>query len=121
MTATLPTILVFDDDLIDHPDFLARLPARFVYRRSADDALADVAEVRPDAVFMDFSMNARLSGAQATELLRAHHPHGTLPIVAISSDARLNRKMCLLGATEGVTKMALPEQFGHLLRHVLKR
>jgi len=116
-----PKILVFDDDLIHHPDFLAHLPADFVYRAHADDALADVLAERPDAVFMDFSMNARLSGADATEQLRAHFPHGTLPIIAISSDARLNRKMCLLGATEGVAKMALPEQFGHLLRHVLKR
>jgi DNA-binding NarL/FixJ family response regulator len=116
---TRPLILVFDDDLVEHPDFLGHLPARFVYRANADQAVADVAEVRPDCVFMDFSMNARLSGAQATEQLRAVYAHGALPIVAISSDTRLNRKIVMAGATQSVAKMALPDQFGHLLRYVI--
>ena len=118
---TPPLILVFDDDLVNHPDFLGHLPARFVYRANADEALADVAEVRPDCVLMDFSMNARLSGAEATRQLRACYTHEALPIIAISSDTRLNQKIRIAGATDGIAKMALPMQFDHVVRHVIKR
>jgi len=122
MNATTgPVILVFDDDLVNHQDFLADLPGRFVFRAHADDAVSDVAEVKPDCVFMDFSMNARLSGAQATELLRAVHDFDALPIVAISSDTRLNRKIVMAGATYSVAKMALPDHFGHILRYVITK
>ncbi|TNF35044.1 MAG: response regulator transcription factor [Deltaproteobacteria bacterium] len=116
-----PLILVFDDDLIAHQDFLGGLPARFVYRANADDAVSDVAALKPDCVFMDFSMNARLSGAQATERLRAAHAYDALPIVAISSDTRLNRKIVMAGATYSVAKMAIPDYFGHILRYVITK
>lgn len=118
---TPPLILVFDDELVRHPGFLAPLPGRFVYRPHADEALVDVAEVDPDCVFMDFSMNARLNGAEATRLLRAAYDHDRLPIVGISSDARCNRQMHIAGANDGVVKMALPEHFGYLTRTVLRR
>lgn len=109
-----PLILVFDDDLVVRQDFLAALPARFVYRAHADDALSDVADVGPDAVFMDYSMNARLTGAEATRVLRARYPYEELVIIAISSDGRMNRRICLAGATDGVAKMAIPHQFDHI-------
>lgn len=113
-----PRILVFDDDLVSRPDFLGHLPAEFVYRPHADLAVEDVAEVRPDMVFMDFSMGTAVDGVRATKALREVHSEGALPIVAISSDNRMNRLMLGAGATEGVPKMALPEHFRALL-HLL--
>lgn len=111
-----PLILVFDDDLVKHRDFLAELPARFVYRAHADRCLEDVADVQPDAVFMDFSMGRdHLTGAQAVARLREVHDHDALTIIAISSDADCNRAMLRVGATEGVVKMILPTQFAALL------
>lgn len=108
-------ILVFDDDLISNQDFLAGLPAEFIFRRDADRAEADVAEFAPDLVFMDFSMNAERDGIAAVQALRAVFPFERLPIIAISSDARMNRFMLVAGATDGIPKMALPERFRELL------
>ncbi len=111
----LPLILVFDDDLVQHQGFFAPLPARFVYRPNADEALADVAGLRPDAVFMDHHMRARLDGVDAVRLLRTEYSLDALPIVAISSDSRCNTRMCVAGANEGVVKMAVPERFAELV------
>jgi CheY-like chemotaxis protein len=110
-----PLVLVFDDDLIQHSDFLEGLPARFVFRAHADDCVADIAAVAPDLVLMDFSMQARLNGREALLALRHHHPLGTLRVVAISSDSRMNRLMLEAGADDAIVKMALPERFRELL------
>lgn len=110
-----PRILVFDDDLIGHPDYLGSLPADFVYRPNADDALADIDEVQPSMVFMDYSMNGKLDGAQAVQAIRKVHPFAALPIVGISSDVRMNRQMLMVGASDSVPKAALPERFRDLL------
>lgn len=115
MERPLSLVLVFDDDLIVNPDFLGTHAARFVYRANADDAVADVLAVAPDLVFMDYSMGTSIDGATAVRTLRAHF--GTLPIVAISSDARRNRVMIEAGADDGVPKMALPEQLRQVLSH----
>ncbi len=110
---TLPLVLVFDDDLIAHPDFLGAHAARFVYRANADDAVADVLALSPDLVLMDFSMGTPIDGATAVRTLRARFED--LPIVAISSDSRRNRVMIEAGASDGVPKMALAEQLRHVL------
>ncbi len=115
MQTELPLVLVFDDDLIVNPDFLGVHAARFVYRANADNAVADVLEVMPDLVFMDFSMGTQIDGATAVRLLRA--AFASLPIVAISSDSRRNRVMIEVGADDGVPKMALAEQLRHVLTH----
>lgn len=114
--APRPRVLVFDDDLIHHPDFLAGLPIEVVYRPHADACLEDVAAVGPDLVLMDFSMQARLTGHQAVLALREVHPPGTLKIVGISSDSRMNRLMLEAGADEAIVKGALAERFRELLR-----
>lgn len=105
-------VLVFDDDLIAHPSFLGSV-AQFVYRPHADDAITDVLAVRPVLVLMDFSMGTAIDGATAVRTLRARFP--ALPIVGISSDARMNRIMIEAGATDGVPKMALPESLRFVL------
>ena len=111
----LPLVLVFDDDLIAHPEFLGDWAARFVYRPNADRAVEDVREVAPHLVLMDFSMGAALDGVTAVRALRA--AFAELPIIAISSDARKNRVMIEAGAHDGVPKMALPEQLRHVLAY----
>jgi len=115
MEATLPLVLVFDDDLTVNPDFLGEHAARFVYRAHADNAVNDVLEVAPDLVLMDFSMGTMIDGATAVRHLRARFT--TLPIVAISSDSRRNRVMIEAGANDGVPKMQLIEQLRHVLSH----
>jgi CheY-like chemotaxis protein len=109
-------VLVFDDDLVRHPEFLGRCPARFVYHPHADDALAAVAAVAPDLVLMDYSMGADLSGAEAVAMLRARLEHRDLPICAISSDDRCNEHMVMAGADHAMTKMALPAHLPRLLK-----
>jgi len=110
-----PRVLVFDDDLVHHPDFLEGLPVELIYRPHADRCLDDVAAVDPDLVLMDFSMRATLTGLQAVQRLREVHPIGSLKIVGISSDSRMNRLMLEAGADDAVVKGALPERFRELL------
>lgn len=113
--AASPTILVFDDDLVHHRDLFAALPAEVVLRPHADHCLEDVAHHRPSLVLMDFSMQAALTGHQAVLRLREHHPLGTLTIVGISSDARMNRLMLEAGADDAIVKGALAENIRQLL------
>ncbi len=115
-----PRVLVFDDDLVHHPDFLDGLPVELIYRPDADRCLEDVATHNPDLVLMDFSMRAALNGLQAVERLRSVHPVGGLKIVGISSDSRMNRLMLEAGADDAVVKGALPERFRELL-YLLQR
>ena len=110
-----PLILIFDDDLVLRPDFLAGLPARFVYRPHADDAEDDVTAHDPDLVLMDFAMGAMRNGVDAVRALRVRWPE--LAIVGISSDARMNRFMLEAGATASVVKMALPEEFRSVVQY----
>lgn len=109
------TVLVFDDDLVHHRDLFATLPANVVLRPHADHCLEDVAHHRPALVLMDFSMQAALTGHQAVLRLREHHPVGTLMIVGISSDARMNRIMLEAGADDAIVKGALAENVRQLL------
>lgn len=112
-------VLVFDDDLVSHPSFLGAAAGpggrevELVYRPNADDAIADVLAVGPALVLMDFSMGTSVDGAAAVRTLRARFPE--LPIVGISSDARMNRIMIEAGAIDGVPKMALPENLRFVL------
>jgi CheY-like chemotaxis protein len=113
--APSPRILVFDDDLIHHPTFLAGLPATFVYRGNANDAVADVESVAPDGVLMDFSMGRGLNGAAAVKLLRTRWDFDALPIIGISSVHACNLQMKMAGATDAMVKMAVRERFEEIL------
>lgn len=108
-------ILVFDDDLVHHREFLAPLAADFIYRAHADNAVADVLEVKPDVVFMDYSMGRHLRGEDAVKLLREVWDYDALPIIGISSDAHCNKAMCRAGATEGLVKMSVPDRFEEIV------
>lgn len=120
-------VLIFDDDLVRHPEFLGSVVVGLSsrpglphfdlrYRAHADDALDDIAVFRPDLVLMDYQMGATHSdGATATRAIRAAFDHYVLPILAISSDARFNHRILLAGATEACVKMALPVELPELL------
>lgn len=114
------TLLVFDDDLVHHQDFLAgvgeTLSADMTYFAHADDCVAAVAQYQPDAVLMDYSMGSEhLSGAEAVAELRATYPKGTLVVVGISSDAWANSRMGLAGADDGVVKAGGPTRLVAML------
>ena len=110
-------VLIFDDDLVRMPSFLAEpgAGASLHYRAHADDAEADVSALQPHLVLMDYSMGAARSGVQAVAALRARWSATELPIWGISSDDRANRFMILAGANGAVTKMALPDLLPRLL------
>lgn len=114
-------VLVFDDDLVRHPEFLEACPAEFIYHADADDALTAVTAAQPDLVLMDYSMGAALSGAEAVALLRGCAQLGRVPICAISSDDRCNQHMVMAGADHAVTKMALPTHLPALLERLQAR
>lgn len=115
---SLPTILVFDDDLVHHRDLFEALPAKVVLRPHADRCLEDVASLKPHLVLMDFSMQAALTGHQAVMRLREVYPLGALTIVAISSDARMNRLMLEAGADDAIVKGALAENIRQIVRYL---
>ena len=101
-------LLVFDDDLVHHQDFLKHVEARFTYRPHADQAVSEVRAHQPDVVLMDYSMGTPCSGAQAVSNLREHFSADSLPILAISSDARCNEMMLMAGASASCVKIGLP-------------
>jgi CheY-like chemotaxis protein len=124
-------VLIFDDDLVRHPEFLGSVVAGLSsragaphydlrYRAHADDAVDDVTTFRPHLVLMDFQMGpTHADGASATRELREHFDHDALPILAISSDARFNHRILQAGATEACVKMALPVELGELLQRLV--
>jgi DNA-binding NarL/FixJ family response regulator len=124
-------VLVFDDDLVHHPNFLAptfsglehRAAGAFRieshYRAHADHAIAEVVALTPTLVFMDFQMRGHGDGHLATAALRQRWDHGALPILGISSDARLNRLLLMAGATDSCPKMALPDELPDLFARLL--
>lgn len=73
------------------------------------EALAVVAETRPDVVLMDVSM-PELDGIRATERLVAEHP-GVRVVVITSFDDDATVRRALSGGADGyVTKQAGPDQ-----------
>ncbi|MBS1907062.1 MAG: response regulator transcription factor [Actinobacteria bacterium] len=73
------------------------------------EALAVVAETRPDVVLMDVSM-PELDGIRATERLAAEHP-GVRIVVITSFDDDATVRRALSGGADGyVTKQAGPDQ-----------
>lgn len=117
-------VLIFDDDLVAHPDFLGPTfaglerrhgPIALRYRAHADEALAEIADFQPDLVLMDFQMGPHLDGGAATRLIRSRHDALALPVVGISSDSRFNRLILQAGANDACPKMALPQQLGALV------
>lgn len=109
-------LLVFDDDLILHPEFLEGIAAEIHYRPNADRCLDDIQQTQPDMVLMDFSMQAQLCGLDAVELIRKHYTLEELAILAISSESRMNQLMLRAGANEACVKMALPSILPGLLK-----
>lgn len=108
-------VLVFDDDLVRHPELFAELPCEVTLRGHADDCVEAVEELAPDLVLMDFSMGAKLNGRDAVMRLRQRYPLGALTIVGISSDARMNRLMLEAGADDAIVKGALVDNLRLLL------
>jgi CheY-like chemotaxis protein len=120
-------ILVFDDELVHRPDFLGatltdlehRLAGQvafvLTFRPHADFALSELAALSPDAVFMDFHMGPHADGATAVAAIRGRYARAQLPILAISSDARMNQRMLAAGACQACVKMALPDELPFLL------
>ena len=108
-------VLIFDDDLYTRQAWLQAPLAHLVYRPHADRAVADVREVEPDLVLMDYAMGPHLDGARAVAELRRHFGSAELTIVGISSDPRCNQTMIRAGADAGVPKALLPEALGELL------
>ena len=120
-------ILVFDDELVHRPEFL-RSPIEEVegrhagavgfvvtFRPHADRAVSEILALAPDVVMTDFHMGPYADGATAVRAIRAHAGVEGLPILAISSDARMNRLMLLAGATQACVKMALPDELPFIL------
>ena len=121
--AAMVRILIFDDDLVGHPEFLSGLSEslgadlELIYRAHADDAVAEAEALRPAAILMDYSMGAdHVSGARAVSNLRERFDPSKLPIVGISSDARANELMRMAGANNACVKWVAPTELPRILK-----
>ncbi len=84
------TILVAEDDIANYKmveQYLHQAKARVIWAETGEEALffAKHAELCIDAVIMDVQM-PDLDGYQATQKLKASHPH--LPVIMLSSHAQ---------------------------------
>ena len=107
--AIIHSVLVVEDERIVAKDLQYMLNAMgydaFAIAASADDALARIAEHRPDLVLMDIRIKGSRDGIETADLLRARFGIPVVYLTAHSDDATLER-----------AKLTVP--YGYLMKPV---
>lgn len=102
-----PRILVVDDDtdVAQYVCSLFKLRYQVEVRYSAESALADIAQLKPDIVLSDVMMNG-MSGFEFCKTLKADLTYSHIPFVLITAKADMSERISglRLGAVAYVTK-----------------
>lgn len=102
-----PKILVVDDDedVAQYVSSLFKSHYRVEVRYSAESALADIAQLKPDIVLSDVMMNG-MSGFELCKTLKADLTYSHIPFVLITAKADMSERISglRLGAVAYVTK-----------------
>ena len=99
--------VLFDDVLCRRQGDYRVRGLELVFYENGDEAVQVLLQERPDLVFMDYSMDALHSGAEAIAHIRAEPRLFGLRIVAISSDRESNEHLLRAGADDAVPKTHL--------------
>ena len=119
----LPRILIVDDD-VDVADYLHHLFAsdyEVVNRYSAEEALADLEEVKPDIILSDIVMG-EMSGLEFCQTLKGNLSFSHIPVVLITAMASMHNQIdgLKLGAVAYITKPFDPAYLKALVKSQLQ-
>ena len=119
----LPRILIVDDD-VDVADYLHQLFAsdyEVVNRYSAEEALADLEEVKPDIILSDIIMG-EMSGYEFCKTLKGNLSFSHIPVVLITAMASMHNQIdgLKLGAVAYITKPFDPAYLKALVKSQLQ-
>ena len=119
----LPRILIVDDD-VDVADYLHHLFAsdyEVVNRYSAEEALADLEEVKPDIILSDIIMG-EMSGFEFCKTLKGNLSFSHIPVVLITAMASMHNQIdgLKLGAVAYITKPFDPAYLKALVKSQLQ-
>ena len=119
----LPRILIVDDD-VDVAAYLHQLFAsdyEVVNRYSAEGALADLEEVKPDIILSDIVMG-EMSGLEFCKTLKGNLSFSHIPVVLITAMASMHNQIdgLKLGAVAYVTKPFDPAYLKALVKSQLQ-
>ena len=119
----LPRILIVDDD-VDVAAYLHQLFAsdyEVVNRYSAEEALTDLEEVKPDIILSDIIMG-KMSGLEFCKTLKGNLSFSHIPVVLITAMASMHNQIdgLKLGAVAYVTKPFDPAYLKALVKSQLQ-
>lgn len=119
----LPRILIVDDD-VDVAAYLHQLFAsdyEVVNRYSAEEALTDLEEVKPDIILSDIIMG-KMSGLEFCKMLKGNLSFSHIPVVLITAMASIHNQIdgLKLGAVAYVTKPFDPAYLKALVKSQLQ-
>ena len=119
----LPRILIVDDD-VDVADYLHQLFAsdyEVVNRYSAEEALADLEEVKPDIILSDIIMG-KMSGFEFCKVLKGNLSFSHIPVILITAMASMHNQIdgLKLGAVAYITKPFDPAYLKALVKSQLQ-
>lgn len=119
----LPRILIVDDD-VDVANYLHHLFAsdyEVVNRYSAEEALTDLEEVKPDIILSDIVMG-EMSGLEFCKMLKGNLSFSHIPVVLITAMASIHNQIdgLKLGAVAYVTKPFDPAYLKALVKSQLQ-
>lgn len=119
----LPRILIVDDD-VDVADYLHHLFAsdyEVVNRYSAEEALADLEEVKPDIILSDIIMG-EMSGFEFCKTLKGNLSFSHIPVILITAMASMHNQIdgLKLGAVAYITKPFDPAYLKALVKSQLQ-
>ena len=119
----LPRILIVDDD-VDVADYFHHLFAsdyEVVNRYSAEEALADLEEVKPDIILSDIIMG-EMSGFEFCKTLKGNLSFSHIPVILITAMASMHNQIdgLKLGAVAYITKPFDPAYLKALVKSQLQ-
>ncbi|HET8704836.1 MAG TPA: response regulator, partial [Pseudomonadales bacterium] len=94
-TEHAPLALLVEDNEVNQrvlEKYLAKCGCETIIANTGLEALERVNERHPDIVFMDCQMPV-MDGFEATRKLRAHYPHNSLPIIAVTANTMSNDRL----------------------------
>lgn len=116
LPARRPSILVYCDALGDMtPDDNVLANIRFTVKASADDIRADVEELAPDVVIMDYHLGGTMTGIDALQALRQGRDRLPAPVLSMAGDPSCSEGLKAAGAVSALPYVYLKDTLSRLI------